>query len=276
MTGTSSEPTQSASQDIITALRNILNLLTPEQQEEIETDANNIEDGVSALAATTTTADNEASALLLKQDQVKDILDAENTRIQTNIQRTADTLNTKKRMMNFTENSRLYTEQYNKILYIILLTLSVIIMLIVGFKYVPFLPDIILQILVVLIGGIGSVTAFKVYNDMQSRSPLNYNELNLEKPIVLSPEELIAKRKAAAKSGNLLGSIDVGGCNAADCCDTENGVVWDGEYCKIADTSDTTTTESGSSETFTVERMKYNIGIAPPNTPSEINMYSKV
>ena len=111
---------------------------------------------------------------------------------------------------------------------------------------------------------------------MQSRSPLNYNELNLEKPIILSPEELLAKRKAAAKSGNLLGSIDVGGCNAADCCDTENGVVWDGEYCKIADTSDTTTTESGSSETFIVERMKYNIGIAPPNTPSEINMYSKV
>lgn len=274
MSGTNNQPVQTVSQDIISSLRGILNLLTPEQQAEIETDANNIEDGVNALAASTSDADNQAAALLLKQDQVKDIIDAENTRIQTNIQRTNDTLTTKKRMMDFTESQRLYTEQYNKILYIIVLSLSLIILLIIGFKYLPFLPDIMLQILVVLIGGIGIVAIFNVYNDIQTRSPLNYNELNLANPNVLSPEEVIQKQKAAAKSGNLLGSITVGGCNAADCCDTDNGVIWDGEYCRVADTTDTTTTES--SESFIVERMKYNNGIAPPNTPSEINMYSKV
>ena len=87
----------------------------------------------------------------------------------------------------------------------------------------------------------------------------------------MSPEEVAKKQQAAAKSGDLLGSIDIGGCRAAECCDTEKDVIWSESSRKCIPKP--TTAEA---EGFTVERMKYNRGIAQPNSPSETLVYSKV
>ena len=263
----------SATQSIVTAIQNILKSLTPTQQNALETDTNKIEAGITALNAVTSEADDDAQKLLLKQDEVWAIVDDENNRIQTNIKRTEDTLTTKKRVMNFTENQRLRTEQYNQILYVFVLSLALICIAVIAFQHFPFLPDSILQILIVLVGVIGLIRIFNLYTNLQSRSHLNYNELKLDRPNVSSPEEAEQKKKAAAKSGDLLGSIDIGGCRAAACCDTteNSGVEWNESSRKCIKKEDVVTAEE-----FTVERMKYNKGIASPNSPSESNRYSKV
>tara|TARA_B110000503_G_C7119419_1_gene401809 strand:- start:356 stop:1150 length:795 start_codon:yes stop_codon:yes gene_type:complete len=260
-------------QQIIGAIQNILSSLTPAQQTELETDSTTIENGITALGAVTAAADDDAKKLLLKQEEVWGIIGDENDRIQTNIKRTEDTLTTKKRVMNFTENQRLRTEQYNEMLYVFVLSLVLIVIAVVAFQYLPFFPDFILQLFIVLVGSIGLIRIFNLYINLQKQSHLNYNELKLDKPKVSSPEEVIAKQNAAAKSGDLLGSIDIGGCRAAACCDITNGVEWDETNSICVKTE---TTEPGSNESFTVERMKYNKGVAPPNSPSELNMYSKV
>ena len=274
---TQTDSTQSVSVRIINTLQQILKSLTPDQQSALETDANDIERGINALAVVTDEADDEAAKVLLKQDKMKGIVDAENKRIQRNIQTTETNLLTKKRTMNFTENQRLRTEQYNQILYVFVLSLALISIAVVSFQYFPFLPDFILQIFIVLVGVIGLIRILNLYTTLQGRSHLNYNELKLAGPNVSSPEEAEQKKKAAAKSGDLLGSIDIGGCRAAACCDTteNSGVIWDEPSRKCIKKVDDADADADQ-EDFTVERMKYNKGIASPNSPSEINRYSKV
>jgi hypothetical protein len=270
---TQTDSTQSVSLNIINTLQQILKLLTPDQQSALEDEADDIKSGINALAAATDEADDEAAKLLLKQDKMKGIVDAENKRIQRNIQTTETNLLTKKRTMNFTENKQLRTEQYNEMLYVFVLSLALIIIAVIAFRYFPFLPDFILQALILIVGSVGIIRIFNLYVNLQSRSHLNYNELKLDRPNVSSPEEVEQKQKAAAKSGDLLGSIDIGGCRAAACCDTteNSGVEWNESSRKCIKKEDVVTAEE-----FTVERMKYNKGIASPNSPSESNRYSKV
>jgi hypothetical protein len=127
--------------------------------------------------------------------------------------------------------------------------------------------------LILIVGSVGIIRIFNLYVNLQSRSHLNYNELKLAGPNVSSPEEAEQKKKAAAKSGDLLGSIDIGGCRAAACCDTTGGVIWDEPSRKCIKKEEDA---DETAEEFTVERMKYNKGIASPNSPSELSRYSKV
>jgi len=270
-----STPLESESLNIINTIQQILKSLTPQQQSALETDANEINSGINALDAVAASADNNAAKILLKQDEMKGIVDAENKRIQRNIQTTETNLLTKKRTMNFTENQQLRTEQYNEMLYVFVLTLALISIAVIAFQYLIFLPDFILQIFIVLVGVIGLIRIFNLYTTLQGRSRLNYNELKLARPNVITAEEAEQKMKAAAKSGDLLGSIDIGGCRAAACCDTteNSGVIWDEPSRKCIKKEDDADADQ---EDFTVERMKYNKGIASPNSPSELSRYSKV
>ena len=106
---------------------------------------------------------------------------------------------------------------------------------------------------------------------MHERSHLNYNELDLDKPQIDTPEEVQQKQEAAAKSGDLLGSIDIGGCIGAACCDSSNNIVWNKTSRKC-----TYQAPFGNMNGFVIERLKYNKNIVSPNAPSEITTYSKV
>lgn len=264
-------PVDSENITILTTIQTFLRSLTADQQADLDIGQDEINQGVNAISAAVATADDEAEQILLRQNEMKGIVDEENERIQKNIKTTETNLLTKNRKMKFIDNKRQRAEQYNKILYVFIITLSLIIIAIIGFQYLPFLPDFILQIFVVIVGSLGLVQIFNIYRNLQLRSHLDYNELKLDPPNVLSSEEVAKKQQAAAKSGDLLGSIDIGGCRGAECCDTENDVVWNESSRKCVQKPTTAETEE-----FTVERMKYNRGIAQPNSPNETLLYSKV
>ena len=256
---------------ILTTIQQFLRSLTPQQQTDLNIGQDDINQGVVAISAAVATANDEVEQTLLRQNEMKEIVDAENERIQKNIKTTETNLLTKNRKMKFIDNKRQRAEQYNEILYVFIITLSLIIIAIIGFQYLPFLPDIIVQVFVIIVGSFGLVKIFNIYRNLQSRSHLDYNKLKLDGPKLMSPEEVAKKQQAAVKSGDLLGSIDIGGCRGAECCDTERDVVWSESSRKCIPKPTTAETEE-----FTVERMKYNRGIAQPNSPRETLLYSKV
>ena len=264
-------PVESENINILTTIQQFLSSLTPDQQANLNQGQDVINQGINDIKAAVATADDEAEQILLRQNEMKGIVDAENERIQKNIKTTETNLLTKNRKMKFIDNKRQRAEQYNEILYVFIITLSLIIIAIIGCQYLPFLPDIIVQLFVIIVGSFGLVKIFNIYRNLQSRSHLDYNKLKLDGPKLMSPEEVAKKQQAAAKSGDLLGSIDIGGCRGAECCDTERDVVWSESSRKCIPKPTTAETEE-----FTVERMKYNRGIAQPNSPRETLLYSKV
>ena len=201
-----------------------------------------------------------------------DYLEKDNTRIESNIKTINDNILTKQRALSFNENKRLRTEHYNEILYVFVFASLIILTIIIGFRQLSFIPDSISQLLIVIIGSAGFIRIFLLYKGLQERSHLNYNELNLAKPAISSPEEVERKQALAKESGDLLGSTDIGGCRGAACCKS-NGVKWDITSGKcITGTDD----EDDEDDAFTVERLKYNKSIVSPNSASEVNIYSKV
>ena len=151
---------------ILTTIQQFLRSLTPQQQTDLNIGQDDINQGVVAISAAVATANDEVEQTLLRQNEMKEIVDAENERIQKNIKTTETNLLTKNRKMKFIDNKRQRAEQYNKILYVFIIILSLIIIAIIGFQYLPFLPDFILQIFIVIVGSIGLVKIFNIYREL--------------------------------------------------------------------------------------------------------------
>ncbi len=260
----STAPDQTSIQSILTTIQSILSSLGTNTS---NIDTASVTNGLNSIQTITANADEKNKQLLLNQNEVKAIVDDENKRIQTNIQIVEDNLITKKRMVEFNENMRLRTEQYNQILLTFVLGMFVIVVIVIGGRLIPFMPEFILQVLMVIIGLATVIKMFTLYANIQARSHMNYNELDLDKPTVDTPEQIQQNKAAAAASGDLLGSIDIGGCVGAACCDSSNNVVWNESSRKCVQGFE-------NMDDFLAERLKYNKNIALSNSPSEINMYS--
>lgn len=245
--------------DITTSIATLLSSATPSGSLD-----NNIANTLNVLNEKSNAIEDENNKTLSNQESVIKILDAENARIQTNIQTIDDNLTTQKRVVEFNENQRLRTEQYNQMLIIFVAAFCLIIAIVIGFRRLPFLPDFISQGLVVIIGAVTFIKIFNLYINLQDRSILNYNELDLDKPAKDSPATIASKRALASAAGDLLGTIDLTSCKGPACCDTTNGVKWDDVSQKCI------------KESFTVERLKYNQSNVLPNSASEVNLYSKL
>lgn len=272
-------PNNKETQDI---LQNISGILDSLKQYAPNVDLSGINNKITALESSVQTADDENNKLLLKQNEVKDILDAENNRIQRNINTIEDNLFSKKRAIEMNESQRLRTNEYNHILLIFVISLALIIAISITGRLLPFIPDIIPQILIVLIAAFSIIYIFQSYMKINSRSRVNFNELDLDGPNIDTPQAIARNKEKASKSGDLLGTISITGCKGAACCDI--GTEWDQTALKcvstlptdITDIMDDTENNETSSESFTTERLKFNKNIVPANSPSEFDFYSKV
>ena len=148
-------PVESENINILTTIQQFLSSLTANQQADLNQGQDVINKGINDIKTAVATADDEAEQILLRQNEMKGIVDAENERIQKNIKTTETNLLTKNRKMKFIDNKRQRAEQYNEILYVFIITLSLIIIAIIGFQYLPFLPDIIVQLFVIIVGSFG-------------------------------------------------------------------------------------------------------------------------
>ena len=193
--------------------------------------------------------------VLLKQAEVKSILDAENDRIQTNIDTIADNLVTKDRMIRMNENIRLRTEQYNRMLYAFSIGLLAIIGVVILFRRLPYIPYTIAYILFVIIGSVTLIQIGILYKTLQSRSPIDYNKIDFDN----------STPRVGLDVDLSLRGVDATMPDIVGLCTGPN-VVWADGVCKAV-------TEIAG---FTTDRITYNQTMVKPNCPSEINMYTKV
>ena len=180
---------------------------------------------ITNLATVAEAAEANTAALLTQQGEIEQIVEDEKERIDTNIQTVETSLFSKKRMVELNESARLKTEQYNKILYVFVISAAIIMIIVIGTPYLPMIPEIIPQLLIGMVGSFALIDIFLLYAGMNKRSTLDFSKLKLDPPAIkTSSENDIAKQKARA-AGDLLGSIAIDGCTGPECCGT--GVIWD-------------------------------------------------
>lgn len=209
-----------ALEDLISALNNYIGGLTTDT-------TTGVIDVDNAAAAITNAANEVGRTTLTQQSAVTTLLNTEKDRIENNIQSVKDGLYTKKRMVELNESNRLRTEQYNKILFVVVITILIIFGIIVGSNYVPGLPDIIPQILVAMVGSFAMIDIFLKYMEINKRSKLDYTKLKLDPPAERSTDSTRAK---AQEAGDLIGSLGIDGCSGPECCDA--GTVWNTDLMK--------------------------------------------
>lgn len=193
----------------------------------ITTDMSGVSQQINHLNATINDDRSKNQILLEQQNEVKEILDKEKDNIQKKIDHYNKITETGIRDAVLKKNGSQRLKQYNKIFFILTFTVAILIILYLIEKNFPFVPESILTIARIAVIAISIIICSNLNDEINSRDPIDYDKLNLEKPNVDTPEELEKKRKQAAKDGDLLGSIDMSKCKGPQNCG--EGTKWDNE-----------------------------------------------
>jgi hypothetical protein len=215
-------------------------------------------------------ADVSSSAVLAKQKEMSDIINAEKERLLQKKQSIDNALVGKKRAVALNEAYRMRQAQYTRIKVVIVIVLAICIFLVLlgqRFPIVPLTYIILLNTIVVLVGGIYCLF---LYSTINSRSMMNYDELNLQGPSVLSPADVKTTQAAAAKVGDLLGTVNVSGCVGSECCST--GTKWDNKLAKCVPNAETPTADTTIPKQSAFTTMSQTL----VHSPSEYDSYGKV
>jgi hypothetical protein len=232
---------------------------------------NDVQKQLQNLYSSFSTAKTSTDSILDHQNEMLDIVNKENNRLALKKQSVDTALDGKKRAIKLNESNRLRYEQYTKIIIVIIITLALFIGISITSKFLPFLPQFIFDILSIFVITIGLFTSYFIFLNMQMRSNMNFDELDLPGPKILSEEEIQKGKAQEAKYGNLLGSIDLVGCMGSDCCDV--GTLWDtgNSVCRpIVPFQNPFTTISVAYKQGDIN------GPVKSNSPNEFESYSKI
>jgi len=151
---------------------------------------------------------------------LEDIVTDEKSRLLLKKQNIDGAIDEQKRMIQINDS---YRQRYSYQVQMII----VAVITLVAFIFISFLsrtftmvPGVFFDVLSVIVICVGFFTDLYIYLDIMKRDPMHFDELDLAGPVILTPAELEAQRAAAAKSGNLLGSINISGCVGPTCCDS--------------------------------------------------------
>ena len=175
-------------------------------------------------------SNKSSSAVLARQQEVSSIIDEEKSRLEQKKQSIDNALVGKKRAIELNETYRMRQSQYLKIKVVFVVVLAICIMTTLLSRRFPIVPSIFVTLINMIVILMGGIYCLFIYSSISSRSPMNYNELDLAGPVVPTDSEVAASQTAAGKAGNLLGTINLLGCVGSVCCST--GTKWDGEKSK--------------------------------------------
>lgn len=198
--------------------RNYLAHLGESTGEELATKVTLLQTNLDALYTSFNDANISSSAVLTRQQTVSGIIDAEKARLEGKKQSIDNALVGKKRAINLNETYRMRQSQYLKIKVVFVIVLAICIGITLLNRRFQILPSIIFYLFIMIVMLIGGIYSLSIYASIASRSLMNYDELDLTGPTVLSDSEVAANRAAAVKAGDLLGTIDTKGCVGHNCC----------------------------------------------------------
>ena len=170
-------------------------------------------------------SNKSSSAVLARQQEVSEIIDEEQQRLEEKKQSIDNALAGKHRAIDLNEAYRMRQSQMLKMKVVFVIVLAICIMITLLSRRFPIIPSIFISLIQMIVLLIGGIYCLFLYSSIASRSKMNYNELDLAGPTLPSAAEVAASQAAAGKAGNLLGTINPAGCTGSDCC--FEGTMWD-------------------------------------------------
>ena len=239
-----------------------------------DSDIGNLYNGLNSTSLNT-------NDVLIKQNEMINIVNNEQARLNEKKQNVNNALEGQKRLITINNSYRMRYADYTKIIMIITVFLSIFVIVALARKYIPFFPESIYNISIIILLPICIIAVYNKYVEINRHNKLNYDELELTPPKMLSPEEKlkekVSKQTDILKSGNLLGSLE--GCIGAQCC--SGNTIWDnGNSVCISGppTSGFTTIDYALINGEINFRLNNNEikGEIKPNSPSEFDQYTRI
>jgi hypothetical protein len=183
------------------------------QDEDIDEDIGRVQDQLDELNNNFKEAEENTKSVLVKQVEVEDLVKTENDRLHNKKKQIDTAIDSQQRAILLNESKRLRQHEYNRMLYYVIFALAVVFLLVIIQKRLPFIPDWLVSIIVVFTFFYCGIMVFNIYNDIQRRSKMNFNELQLDQPATQDE-----KRERELARGNLLGELTTGECQGPACC----------------------------------------------------------
>ena len=227
-------------------------------------------------------ASGSANALADHQVDMQKIVDDERSRLNDKKTQIDTALIGQQRIVSLNDSYRQRYSQYVNVIIVIVVTLALIITINIISKIFTMIPSLIFDLLIIVILSAGIYLCYTIIININSRSKIDFNKLDLQPPKVLTADEIAAAKNTASKSGNLLGTVNLNGCVGPVCCGT--GTTWNDELaiCKPSATQASATQASGSGaqgfstmsvESFKTINVSYNNGPVKPISPTEFDKY---
>ena len=168
------------------------------------------------------TAADKASAsindTLTKQSIVNGILETENYRLTEKKQSIDNAISGQRRILQLNDSYRKRYAAYTRLILAIVFTLVVLFLVNLLKKRFPIIPDSVVMLLYIIIVSAYIIYAILLVTDINRRDRTNFDELDLNGPSVIDPAAIKKQSEKAAKSGDLLGYLNINGCVGSYCC----------------------------------------------------------
>lgn len=156
---------------------------------------------------------------LFRQNDVKDIIDNESTRLQTKKSQIDQAVDNQKRIIAFNDNSRKVYAAYLKIMVVATITLAIVWLIrVIDNQFGSFIPGFIMTILMIATVSIGLIIMYNYYVAIRSRDSYNFDELKLD-----PPDPLATPTPDPSLTGRM-GSVGIA-CAGSYCCSPST--VWE-------------------------------------------------
>jgi len=167
-----------------------------------------------------------AAALLTQQANVLNIVQSERNRLEAKKASVENVYQGKKRGEQlYRSNSKRYG-RYSDLMVVFIVTLGLYILVEILSTRLPFIPTLVFEILSILIISVGIFSAFYIFIDIESRSNMNFDELELgglDNPVALNGN--ISGNIAGNASGSWNSVWGSNSCVGGDCCGPNT--MWD-------------------------------------------------
>lgn len=173
-------------------------------------------------------SNSAVNGFLNNQNDVERVITTEHDYLRNKKEKIDDTYESKKRLLELNESYRLKSADYTKLLMIFIFGLVILAFIVFLSKTLTFIPGLVYDILSVIVICATAYFGYVKYIDITRRDDLYYNELQMGQPPSNSPDQIAEMNKQNARLGDLLGSLNLGACVGASCCD-DAGTSWDEE-----------------------------------------------
>jgi len=234
-----------------------------------DSDVGNLYNGLNSTTLNT-------NDVLIKQKEMINIVNSEQKRLNEKKQSVDNALEGQQRLITLNNSYRLRYADYTKMIIIFTICLTIFILVSIAKRYIPFFPEPIYNIIIILLIPICLIALYYKYSEIVSHNRLYYDELDLKAPSMLSSEdklkEKVAEQTNILKSGNLLAGLE--GCFGAQCC--SGNTIWDSgnSICVAAPRSGFTTIDYALINGEL--NFKLNNDNIKPNSPTEFDKYTRI